>query len=65
MEAAAVAALVGMGDPMRLLALPREDWAIASAVLQRAVEIDNERRKSLVKMIGVEVANSVAQIMSH
>lgn len=69
MEAAAVALLIGHPDPLQFLATHPDDQQVILAVLNKAIRLDNEKRKnmlkSLIEGIGISTGNRVAEILSR
>jgi hypothetical protein len=63
-----VALLLGVGDPMSFLDKTGTDYYISVAIVRKAQELQNERRKHelkyLVEGIGATTGNRVAEIIA-
>lgn len=60
--------LAGAGDPLTFLDRIDADWAIQTAVIRKAREIQGEQRSEelgyLIRGMGASVGNRVAEILS-
>lgn len=60
---AAIGAACGVGEPLALLERSGTDWMVATAVIKKAHEYENERHRALVKGIGDAVGDRVARLL--
>ncbi len=58
-----MAGLLGVGDPISILALGRTDWLIAMAITQAAVDIETTRQENQAKRIGAEMVKILNAVM--
>ncbi len=58
-ESAACALLTGYADPMAFLANAGDEWDLAAIVVERAIEIQNDRWAQLMKVLVEQVGRSV------
>lgn len=63
-EQAALGLLVGGGgiqDALESLAAHPDDWLFRTAIIQRAAEIDQKRRREEIEAVGLQVGVHVAK----
>lgn len=66
-EHAALGLLVGGGgiqDALESLAAHPDDWLFRTAIIQKAADIDQQRRRAEIEALGAHVGGQVAKILT-